>query len=178
MKSIIAAGILAFGLLSVEGGHANATAITVGSGWQPFLFRDIGSSWDQDFTFTLTKAATLKVTDVFSSGDQFVIEDGGLPLGMTSVPGSIGAYTADYDVAFASTDFSHAAFNFGPGSYDISGRVLQSPYGGGGAAVELVSTVPLPASAPMFGAALLALAGFSYGMSRWVAPKAGTAAAA
>ena len=34
-----------------------------------------------------------------------------------------------------------------------------------------VSSVPLPASAPMFGAALLALAGFGYGMNRWVAPK-------
>lgn len=34
-----------------------------------------------------------------------------------------------------------------------------------------VSSVPLPASAPMFGAALLALAGFRYSMTRWVAPK-------
>ena len=34
-----------------------------------------------------------------------------------------------------------------------------------------VSSVPLPASAPMFGAALLALAGFGYGMNRWVALK-------
>ncbi len=41
-----------------------------------------------------------------------------------------------------------------------------------------VSAVPLPASAPMFGAALLALAGFSYAMRRWVAPKGETEAAA
>lgn len=41
-----------------------------------------------------------------------------------------------------------------------------------------MSTVPLPASAPMFGAALLALAGFGYGMNRWVAPKGKAAAVA
>ncbi|MCW6512502.1 choice-of-anchor C family protein [Lichenifustis flavocetrariae] len=42
-----------------------------------------------------------------------------------------------------------------------------------GPALDLVSvsSVPLPASLPMFGAALLALTGFSYGMNRWVAPK-------
>lgn len=41
--------------------------------------------------------------------------------------------------------------------------------------VEL-SAVPLPASAPLFGAALLALAGFGYGMSRRAAPKSKAAA--
>jgi hypothetical protein len=34
-----------------------------------------------------------------------------------------------------------------------------------------LSAVPLPASLPMFGGALLALTGFSYGMNRWVAAK-------
>ena len=35
----------------------------------------------------------------------------------------------------------------------------------------LVTSVPLPASLPMFGGAILALAGFSFGLNRWVAPK-------
>jgi hypothetical protein len=34
-----------------------------------------------------------------------------------------------------------------------------------------ISAVPLPASFPMLGGALLALAGFGYGLNRWVAPK-------
>ena len=41
-----------------------------------------------------------------------------------------------------------------------------------------VSSVPLPASLPLFGGALLALAGFGYGMNRWVSPKSKTAESA
>lgn len=44
--------------------------------------------------------------------------------------------------------------------------------------VDTVSSVPLPASLPMFGGALLALAGFGYGLNRRTGQKGGTATAA
>lgn len=175
MKKVLAAGLLAIGLSSAQGSFANATPISVGSGWNQFGFGDVGSSWDDDFTFTLTSSAVLKVTDAFLSGDRFLVTDTfdvlpglplTLPIGITSKP-TIGYDVGNnFDAAYASPFFSHASFLLGPGTYDISGFVLKSPYGGGGAAVELVSAVPLPASAPMFGAGLVVIGAAGYAAKR------------
>jgi hypothetical protein len=63
-----------------------------------------------------------------------------------------------------------AKLNAGGYSFTVSGNSGDFPSYAGTVSVS-VSPVPLPASLPMFGGALLALAGFSYGMNRWVAPK-------
>ncbi|HEY0522128.1 MAG TPA: PEP-CTERM sorting domain-containing protein, partial [Stellaceae bacterium] len=144
--------------LGLAAGAANATPLTAGGGWASFSFGGVGSSWDQDFTFS--GPATLKVTDAFLSGDQFAVYDHGVLLGNTSVPGSVGDQAgADYDTAYADPRWSHGAFTFGAGAHDITGLAILSPFGGGGAAVELVSAVavPEPASLALLGAGLLGL---------------------
>jgi hypothetical protein len=119
---------------------AQATMITVGSGWQTFGFGGVGSSWDQDFSFSLAATATFKVTDAFLSGDRFGVFENGLSVGQTSAPGSVGDQIgSNYDAAFADPRWSHAAYVLGPGVYDFTGIATESPFGGGGAAVELVA---------------------------------------
>jgi hypothetical protein len=69
------------------------------------------------------------------------------------------------------------------GSQILDSITLTATSGGGDPFVAAITTstatspVPLPASAPLFGASLLALAGFGYGLSRWVAPKTRDASA-
>lgn len=92
--------------------------------------------------------------------------------GLTGFIGSINTYGASYS--------GTGAFFLGAGG-TVDFQTLTSPntfaYLSTGIQADIsLSAVPLPASLPMFGGALLALAGFGYGMNRWVAPKAKTAA--
>lgn len=141
LKSIAIAGMLA-------ASQAQATAVTVNSGWVAFSFGDVGSSFfGEPFTFTLTSPGVLKVTDAFLSGDRFEVFDFLASLGLTSAPGSTGDQIgSDYDAAVADARWSSAAFALGAGSYSITGEVLASPFGGGGAALRVDDKVPEPAS--------------------------------
>jgi len=123
-----------------------ATPLTIGGGWAPFGFGGVKSSFDTSFTFT--GPGLFKVTDAYLDGDQFDIAINGIDKGPTSVPVNDGTQiNGDFDAAFASGKFSHASFLLGPGSYEVTGTVLLSPYGGGGAAAELVAGgVPEPAT--------------------------------
>ncbi|MCW6509385.1 Npun_F0296 family exosortase-dependent surface protein [Lichenifustis flavocetrariae] len=62
-----------------------------------------------------------------------------------------------YVVAVSDTPFTTVSFSSSSPSFEFAGVVAS-----GGT----ISTVPLPAAAPMFGAGLLALAGLSYGTKR------------
>lgn len=141
--------------------QAATVAITVDSTWHDFTFGDQGSSWSDNFTFTLASPTYLKVTDAFNSGDQFAVYNFGSFLGNTSSPTAGLDYGANYDAAFASASFSHGIFLLGPGSYDISGIATASPFRGGRAAVQL-SSVPLPAALPLMGMALAGLGGAGF----------------
>ena len=65
----------------------------------------------------------------------------------------------DYDAAFADPQWSSASYILGPGSYTVEGLTAVSPFGTGGAAVQLLSTgggaVPEP------GTWLMMLLGFA-----------------
>jgi len=139
--------------------NANAASLSVDGGWSTFTFGGVGSSWSETFSFTLTNSAKLSVTDAYNSGDQFSFTDG-VTTWNTSTPTN-GFYNSDFDAAFADTNFSSLAVLLGAGSYQISGSTLLSPFGAGGAAIQLssVSEVPIPAAALMFAPALLGFLG-------------------
>lgn len=145
-----------FGLFAATA--AQATTISVGSGWQYFSFGGEGSSWSDTFEFTLTESARLNVTDAYLSGDQFAVYLNGNLLGNTSAPGSTGDQIGgDYDAAFADSRWSSASFILGAGTYQVSGTTLLSPFGSGGAALQL-APVPEPETYAMMGLGLAAVA--------------------
>jgi len=153
LKGLLA--VLAVSLAAVTGTPAHATAISVGDGWHPFDFGGVGSSWSDDFSFTLSAPAYLKVTDAFLSGDRFDVTG----LGLTSIPTSVGdSIGGDADGAYndPAGRWSHRLWYLAAGVYDITGTVIVSPFGSGTGYAQLVATsaVPLPAALPLFGAAL------------------------
>ncbi|MER2520080.1 MAG: hypothetical protein ABTQ34_05255 [Bdellovibrionales bacterium] len=161
-RSLLGAVTAAIAILAMAPqAQAASIAIGVDNLWHDFTFGGQGSSWSDNFTFTLSAPAYLKVTDAFNSGDQFSVYNFAAFLGNTSVPTNGSDLGANYDAAFASALFSHASFLLGPGTYDISGFATLSPFGGGRAAVQL-SSVPLPAALPLLAMGLAGLGGAGF----------------
>ena len=126
---------------------AQAAVLVLDGGWQTFTFGAPGSSWSDSFTFTITESALLKVTDAFQAGDQFevTIDDGTTLVLPTSVPTGLGEQIFDdYDTAFASPLWSSLGLELSAGTYTITGTTLLSPFGSGGAAIELESLAAIP----------------------------------
>jgi hypothetical protein len=144
LRSFALAALPAAALLVAMPASAT-TVLSVGGGWSGFSFGGVGSSWSDDFSFTLTGTAELRVTDAFLSGDQFKVTLNGVDYN-TSAPGSTGDdISSNYDGAFADSRWSSRSWTLGPGNYTVSGTTLLSPFGAGGAAIELVSSaVPEP----------------------------------
>jgi hypothetical protein len=141
-STAILAGALALSAV----GAANATITLVpDTGWEDFSFVGVGQTFSDDFQFTITQTSTFKITDAYADGDQFAISINGGAYTPTSVPTNDGTNVGvDYDAAYASPKFSHAAVVLGSGTYDITGEVLQSPYGHGDAVVELITGGAVP----------------------------------
>jgi hypothetical protein len=116
-------------------------AVTVGSSWQAFSFispglpargcspADVGApSCDVGTSatavgaapWTFTGAATLTVTDAFSSGDVFQVYDFNTPIGTTSAA-TAGTSCANVpDTCLANSSISHGTFNLANTSHSIT----------------------------------------------------------
>ena len=118
-----------------------AVAVTIGAGWQEFSFIGIGSQARGCFPadpggptctagvgsqfvgsapWTFSGAATLTVTDAFSSGDVFQVFDNNQLIGTTSTPTSGADCSNNPDTCLANTSISHGTFNLGAGSHSIT----------------------------------------------------------
>ena len=146
------AAVAALGLAAAP---AVADTIVQDGGWDVFEFGGAGSAvFDQqnniDFTFTLTSSSTLRITDGYFDGDQFDVIINGIDQGATSTPTFATTYIGDaWTNAFESSNFSHASYDLGPGTYDVQAYMLQSPYGAGAGAFSLgvlPARVPEPAT--------------------------------
>lgn len=134
--------------------NAQAATLVVGGGWQTFYFGGTGSSiyapsGDAAYTFTLAEAAELHVTDAFSIGDTFRFYNFGASIGSTGAFNASGPTTSDAATAFAGTSYSRMSVLLGPGNYSLTGIATASPYGGGGAYIELApveNPVPEPST--------------------------------
>jgi hypothetical protein len=132
---------------------------------------DAGSEITFTFTVAAASSATLTVLDAAFAGDTFSVFSGASLLGTTSaVPvGSLETSPnagLDYAAALANPLFSRGVYTFGPGTYEISGRLEQSALSGGfalnataGAVSLVVTPVPEPGTVALLGAGLAALGG-------------------
>jgi len=176
------AGFLAGGIGAVQA----ATLSLTDNVWQGFDVDPVSAlgnstSWINiddgttlSFTLTTTLGGTLKVIDLGNAGDTFnvnIMGTGGQQnLATSTVPATSTSFAPlnGFDAALANPDFSRGLFNLAPGTYTISGSLLQSAIVDGAAldatsgALEF-SPVPLPAALPLF---LSALAGFGVAARR------------
>ena len=148
------AGVAALAALAAV--PAKAEVLTATGNWETYYFGEATpapSDYFQDlsgnpldFSFTLTSATRLTVVDGFWDGDQFQIFNNGVSLGLTSTPTFDGQYIGDnWSEALNNPAFSSGSWELGPGTYDITGVAVQSPFGNGEGAIAL-GAVPEPAT--------------------------------
>ena len=156
--------VIAAGLAGLALSATSASALTLGldTGWQSFSFAAVGSTWSDDFTFTIAGPAYFAVTDAYCAGDQFSFSINGSFVGNTSTPFYDGSCidgstrTTDPTFAYNSALWSSGEILLAAGVYTVTGTAIASPFGSGGAFAQLSSTdlggstiqpstVPLPA---------------------------------
>ncbi len=149
---------LAVAATLLSAGAGNAATLNIDSGWDEFSFLDVGSAASKIYDFTVTTAATLKITDAFFSGDRFEVILNGVSQGLTSSPvqgtTSIGV---NYTGASTNPDYSSWAQYLTAGVYSLKLIVAQRSGTANNwhiGAVRLdTAPVPLPAAGLMlFGA--------------------------
>lgn len=157
LKALVVAATLA------SSGAASAVTLNIDSGWDRFAFGAVGTLAKRVFTFTLSGYANLSLTDGYVSGDQFQVLLNNVSFGLTSLPVSgASSVGANYDTAFANSNFSSWTHRLGPGTYTLtmlvaqrSGTDTRDHLG----AVRLdTAPVPLPAAGLMLLSALGAAA--------------------
>jgi hypothetical protein len=154
------------------GAPADTIPLTYSQGWTGFFYGSTpGSSWFVtgaaavefvDFTFTLTSAADLDVTDLYLPGTQFQVSIDDLTTNTTvtrdtSAPGTGPSCFGVPATCFVDPDISHGQFLLGPGQYIVTGIANLTPNGAGQGALELVDATPIPTTWAMMLGGLLAL---------------------
>lgn len=138
---------------------AHATVLVPGGGPQIFVFGDVGSGADGN-SYTFSGPSVLTIVDGFLDGDQFSVYDGAVFLGNTSTPLNDGQFCGDYATCLSSTAYSSGSYTFGAGTHSVDIFVLQSPYGDGGAFLELnPAATPEPGSLLLVGTGVLSVVG-------------------
>lgn len=146
-----------------------AGPITVDAGWYGFCFGDPGSPASagcqndgvgvtgNPTTFTAAVPVYFKITDAFNTGDSFDVNiDSGAIVFTTPSVAAVSGPVTDPDLAFADPAYSHAIVSLSPGPHTVDVFAHDSPFGGGGAYLEVQAVVPEPGTLILLGAGLLA----------------------
>ena len=141
--------------------NLSASAVTVDAGWYGFCFGGPGSAITAGcqndatagtvgdlVTFTATKPVLFDITDAFEKGDTFHVDinSGAIVFTTPGVPTDSSGSVTDPNVAFADPTYSHSSVLLGPGVYSIDVTAASSPFGSGGAYLQVATATPEPSS--------------------------------
>ncbi len=104
-------------------------AVTVGSGWQSFLWNGTAPtpSLENPFTFTLPGPGYIAVVDAYNDGDQFAVYEGATLIANTSVPVDDGTNVGgNPDQAWANPKYSRGYFPLAAGAHSINITTIQN----------------------------------------------------
>lgn len=144
--------------LASVAGLSQAGAISSGS-WVGFCFGGVGSGATSGcqndasqtsgnaFTFSLASSTLLQVTDAFDYGDVFSVYDFGTLLFTTNAVATLGGSVSNPDLAWADVGYSKGSYVLSAGLHSIEIFADASPFGAGGAYMNVgVSPVPEPST--------------------------------
>ncbi|CAD6874434.1 hypothetical protein [Methylomonas fluvii] len=193
---MIKQSVLAMALLSAICAQAEAVTLNADGAWHAFdVDNSVSNSGGLDwidlnndalsFDFSLTQTAILQVVDGGYAGDQFLVISNGIPFNnktpygssssdiwvrnmsmpTNSYPNNLGT---NFDAAFNDFSYSRGIFKLDPGTYSITGLLVQSALDNDGTPLnatvgairlQTFTAVPLPAAAGLYaaGAGLLGL---------------------
>jgi hypothetical protein len=124
-------------------GPSMLAPITVGAGWESFSFGGVGSVAGP-FDYASPVGTAVYVTDDFCKGDQFEVYDNGVSLGVTNPVDEgpcEGGEVVGPDAAFDDPTYSSGCFNVPAGAHSITIEAIVSPFGGGGAYIQVVEGI-------------------------------------
>lgn len=138
---------------------ANATVLSIGTGWQYDELDAVGSpTISSPWTFTLVGPAIFSITDAFIVGDQYTVSgDFSLVTALGLLPTVwVAPSNPTADAAWADGRFQHGQITLGPGAYSIS--ITGDGVGGIPAGLYIrLDTVPEPATLVLVALGLVAV---------------------
>lgn len=179
--ALIAAGLITGGVSTSA--HATAINAATDGRWYQFDVDELMSGnlhWvdaivdsealyqgdysDLSFTFTLNNPGTLSIVDAAIAGDEFQISvNGQIYSSSLSLDPDSTSVGIDFDAAFSDNHrYSYLTLQLAPGAYTVTGLLTASALDNTGEPFNAtvgglrISEVPLPASAWLFGTALMA----------------------
>ncbi len=166
----------ALALAATFGAQAATTAVAQSDQWYQFAIDDFiatsptrPTEWIDDagdtqtFTFTLASAAWLRVIDAGHAGDRFNVivnnGSGATTFQTGAATDSFPDLTGDFDAAWNDTRYSRLATLLAPGTYAVTGDLLQAA--GGGAPLNVTSGALMITAVPEPGTWAMFIAGFA-----------------
>jgi hypothetical protein len=155
---------------------ASAGPVAVDAGWYGFCFAGVGSpatagcqnsgvgNTGNPFTWTSSAPTLLKVTDAFEYGDMFNVNIDSVLYTTSVVPTTFTGSVVNPDTAFADAGYSKGSWVLAAGSHSVNIFANASPYGGGGAYLEVET---YRGTVPDAGSSLLLLGMGLAGLSAW-----------
>lgn len=110
--------------------------------WGQFYFTNVGAPALTRYEFVALTPFDLSITDIYCTGDIFMVFNSGIPLGQTSIPeGSPTCLntTSDPDIARTNPAYSSACGVLPSGYYNLTLVAIVSPWTAGSGAIRFRS---------------------------------------
>lgn len=107
--------------------------------WRLFRFTNVGAPALTRYEFVALTPFNIEITDIYCTGDIFLVFNSGVPLGQTSIPEVAPTClntTSDPEVALANPAYSSGSGPLPSGYYNLTITAVVSPWTAGSGAIR------------------------------------------